>query len=190
MSSTGGHGNVSGHAVPRLEIFDHLDGEAALGEQLGELVERARVALPVCLANPAPAGSGSPALLGELPLIEISIITDEAIAAVHADFMDDPTPTDVITFHHGEILISADTARARAADLGQPLLRELLLYVIHGLLHLNGHEDHGEAERRLMHGIQDEILQNVWPLAEGTQQTAQDDAGVGSSAGDAEGAGI
>ena len=190
MSTEDGQADVSGHAVLRLEFFDHLNGELALGERLGELAERAREALPACVANPAPADSGSPAVLGELPLIEISIISDEAIAAVHADFMNDPTPTDVITFHHGEILISADTARVRAAELGQPMLRELLLYVIHGLLHLNGHEDYGEAERGLMHEIQDEILQSVWPLAGGTQQTSQDEAGVGSSAGDAEGTGI
>ena len=172
MSGETGQAGITGLAVPKLEFFDHCADEADLGEQasgqLNELAERARQALPACLANPAPAESGSPALLGELPLVEISIITDEAIAAVHADFMDDPTPTDVITFHHGEILISADTAQARANELGQPVLRELLLYVIHGLLHLNGYEDHDEGERRQMHEIQDRILQDVWPLTGGS----------------------
>jgi len=168
VSNENGQADIARQGVPSLEFFDHLEGEAALGERLDALAAHARQALPACLANPAPADSGSPALLGELPRVEISIVTDEAIAAVHADFMDDPTPTDVITFHHGEILISADTARARANELGQPVLRELLLYVIHGLLHLNGHEDHDEAERRRMHEIQDRILEEAWPIDDGS----------------------
>ena len=169
MSHATGQTGDSGQAGPKLEFFDHLDGEEALSDQLTGLAERADRALPACLASVAPAkSSGSPVLLGELPVVEISIVSDDAIAKVHAEFMDDPTPTDVITFHHGEILISADTARARAEDFGHPLLRELLLYVIHGLLHLNGHEDQDEADRRQMHEIQDRILDDVWPMAGGT----------------------
>ncbi len=91
-------------------------------------------------------------------------MTDDEIARVHGEYLDDPTPTDVITFHHGEILISADTAVRVAGELGQPADREALLYLIHGLLHLNGHDDHEEESRDLMHARQEAILAVVWPI--------------------------
>ncbi len=146
---------------PRLEAFDHVDGEVE--GQLGQLLELSNAALPGCIAAPALDGEVPLAGLGE---VEISVVSDDSIAAVHGQFMDDPTPTDVITFHHGEILVSWDTARQRAVEYDHPPLRELLLYVIHGLLHLNGHDDHDAEDRRRMHAIQDRILATVWPLPE------------------------
>jgi len=150
-----------GLAKPRLKAFDHVGGE--IDRQLKQLVELADAALPDCIA--------SPAIEGEIPLadlaeVEISVVSDESIAAVHGQFMADPTPTDVITFHHGEILVSWDTAGRRALEFDHPALRELLLYVIHGLLHLNGHDDRDFEERRRMHAVQDRILATVWPLPE------------------------
>lgn len=169
MNVDGGQADGGGRILPRLDFFDHLSEsggrEGLSSAALEDLAERSRRALPTCLEHPAAEGSESPLVLGELQVVEISIISDPAIAAVHADFMNDPAPTDVITFHHGEILISADTARAKAEELGQPLLRELLLYVIHGLLHLNGHEDQERDARQRMHEIQERILQEVWPLS-------------------------
>ncbi|MEN8734833.1 MAG: rRNA maturation RNase YbeY, partial [Lentimonas sp.] len=57
---------------------------------------------------------------GELSVVFVS---DETIAQVHADFMDDPTPTDVITFpanaemeSAGEIIVSVEHAQSRALE--------------------------------------------------------------------------
>lgn len=96
-----------------------------------------------------------------LPEIEVSIVSDAEITRVHADFLSDATPTDVITFHHGEIIVSADTAARQGAEHGQPIDRELALYVIHGLLHLAGWEDEDAAEQKEMHRLQDSILDQV-----------------------------
>ena len=79
---------------------------------------------------------------GRFPIAEgelsVAFVDDPCIAQVHADFMDDPTPTDVITFpadqsmeSAGEIIVSVDHARSRAAELGEPFSRELSLYLIH-----------------------------------------------------------
>lgn len=95
--------------------------------------------------------------LAILPELEATVISDEEIALVHAEFMDDPTPTDVITFHHGEILVSADTAALRGPEHGNSLDEELLLYLIHGLLHLAGWEDYDPMERQAMHEVQNRI---------------------------------
>lgn len=101
-----------------------------------------KAAHPLCLAEAKSADSP----LHELDEIEFTIISDEEISIVHAEFLDDPTPTDVITFHHGEILVSADTALRQGAEHNQPLNQELALYMIHGLMHLGGWDDHEPQE--------------------------------------------
>jgi probable rRNA maturation factor len=80
---------------------------------------------------------------------------------VHADFLDDPTPTDVITFHHGEILISLDTAARQAAEYRLPYEHEAALYIIHGLLHLGGWDDHNPTEAADMKTLQERILKEA-----------------------------
>lgn len=112
-------------AVPRLNLYIHHPTEShAL---LAEWEKQAGTALPDCLA----AALGADAPLHTLEEIEISLISDDAIAQVHGDFLADPTPTDVITFHHGEILVSLDTARREAPQHGETFARETLLYIIH-----------------------------------------------------------
>ncbi len=95
---------------------------------------------------------GCPA--GELSL---AFLTDKALAKLHADFLDDPTTTDVITFEGapllgtaGEICVSADTAAAFAAANKKNFGEELTLYVVHGWLHLAGYDDLQPAKKRRM----------------------------------------
>jgi probable rRNA maturation factor len=94
-----------------------------------------------------------------VPAGELSIVflTDPAIARIHADFMADPTPTDVITFEGdagaetaGEICVSADTAAGYARRHGNNFAEELTLYVVHGWLHLAGFDDLQPAKKRRM----------------------------------------
>lgn len=136
---------------PVVGVFDHTGN---LAEECKWLEQQSQRALPLCLGE---QGSEDP-VLPDLEEVEISLISDEEIARVHSEFMDDPTATDVITFHHGEILVSADTARREGPEHGHSLQEELLLYLIHGLLHLNGHTDLQESDRRQMHECQDRIL--------------------------------
>lgn len=93
------------------------------------------------------------------PVGELSIVflTDPDLAALHRDFLDDPTTTDVITFEGqpglgsaGEICVSADTAAAYAREHGRPFAKELTLYVVHGWLHLCGYDDLQPARKRAM----------------------------------------
>jgi len=113
-----------------------------------------KAAMPACIA--AVKSSGAP--LTGLEEIEITLISDAEISRVHAEFLGDPSATDVITFHHGEILISADTALRQAAAHGKSLDHETALYAIHGLLHLAGWDDHDPAEAAAMAALQEEIL--------------------------------
>ncbi|MEZ0386318.1 MAG: rRNA maturation RNase YbeY, partial [Verrucomicrobium sp.] len=108
------------------------------------------------------AAQGESAPLLELDEIDFVLVSDRTIAQVHGDFLNDPTPTDVITFHHGEILISLDTAVRQAAENGETYEREVARYMIHGLLHLAGWNDYEPAERTAMHEVQERILDSVW----------------------------
>lgn len=141
--------------MPELSLFDH---QSALPLDLDRLLGVGQAALPEILKWPGPETP----VLPELEEVEVSFISDEAIARVHAEFLDDPEPTDVITFAHGEILISTETAIRQAADHAQSADRETALYLIHGLLHLNGHEDHTEEGFQTMRRLQSEILDQVW----------------------------
>ncbi len=97
--------------------------------------------------------------LRALDEVEVAIVSDRVIADVHRRFMNIPGPTDVITFEHGEIVASAQTAALYARQYGHGVDRELALYIIHGLLHLNGYDDHTRSDAARMGRTQQRILQ-------------------------------
>jgi probable rRNA maturation factor len=144
--------------VTSLELYDH---QSALPLDMERLFRAASDALPLVLLQPGP----NPAVLDELDEVEVSFIDDNTISEVHAEFMNDSSPTDVITFDHGEILISTETAVRQAEQGSHGPQRECALYVIHGLLHLNGHDDKSSEGFASMKKIQESILGQVWPLA-------------------------
>ena len=100
-------------------------------------------------------------VLGELSELEVSVVDEQTLAKIHGDFCEDPSATDVITFPHGEILASVDAATSRAEEFRKDEKGELLLYLIHGLLHLAGFDDREEEERKLMHETQEVIWQEL-----------------------------
>src|SRR5258708_40336571 len=79
----------------------------------------------------------------------------------HEQFMGVAGPTDVITFQHGEIVVSVETAAKQATEYDTDLLHELRLYITHGLLHLAGYNDHSEDDFREMAKLQGELVARV-----------------------------
>jgi probable rRNA maturation factor len=97
---------------------------------------------------------------------------DEKDAEISLAFVDNPTihqlnkrylqhdePTDVLSFPlsdpgarklQGELVIGAEVAKAQASERGHEVEAELALYVIHGLLHLCGYDDHAEKDAQSM----------------------------------------
>src|SRR5688572_27305379 len=63
--------------------------------------------------------------------VEVAIVSDRVIAGVHEQFMNIPGATDVITFEHGEIVMSAETAARYAGEHGHSVEEELALYTVH-----------------------------------------------------------
>lgn len=92
--------------------------------------------------------------------ISIGIVTDERMHVLNRQYLQHDYPTDVLSFvldsddqaHSldGEIIASADYAAREAERYGWPTDDELLLYVIHGCLHLVGHDDHTPDGRAAM----------------------------------------
>ncbi|MFZ9933321.1 MAG: rRNA maturation RNase YbeY [Chthoniobacterales bacterium] len=101
-------------------------------------------------------------VLGGFAEIGIVLVSDRRIAALHDEFMSDPAPTDVITFLHGEIVISAETARREARRRSLRLAEEVARYAVHGLLHLAGWSDADAGAAADMRDMQEKILRRAW----------------------------
>ncbi len=106
----------------------------------------------------------SPALLE----LSLALVNDARMAQLHQQFMNIPGPTDVLTFElehdrrgnvtSGEVIVCVPEARRQAAERGIELRMELLLYALHGMLHLCGFDDRTDRGFRTMHRREDDIL--------------------------------
>ena len=100
--------------------------------------------------------------------VHLTFVSDARIRALNARYRGVRAATDVLAFPLetpgpsrllGEVIISADTAWRQARGLRVPLVIELELLVVHGLLHLVGYDDRDPREARLMHTRARGILQ-------------------------------
>ncbi len=142
---------------PSQPILSLVNAQRRVHIPLPALRGLAAEALPLCLKARGP----SPAVLPKLPEVVVAIVSDAVIARLHRDFGGVPGPTDVITFQHGEIVISAQTASRQARANREPFRREIFRYLVHGLLHLNGHRDQTAAARRKMWAAQERIVKQL-----------------------------
>lgn len=101
--------------------------------------------------------------MDESASISLTLIGDDAMRALNRDYRGKDKPTDVLSFPLdgtgtaqsaerllGDVVISVDTARRQASAYDAPLQRELYRLLIHGLLHLKGHDHVRAGERRVM----------------------------------------
>ena len=98
--------------------------------------------------------------------LSIVFVDDAELARMHERWLADPSRTDVITFdlgdaHEGpvgELYVSTERARAVAARRDIDPVREHLLYVVHGALHLCGFDDRSPRERARMRRAERTVL--------------------------------
>jgi probable rRNA maturation factor len=101
--------------------------------------------------------------------ISIAVVDDETIHELNRQFLAHDYPTDVLSFTledepprlEGEIIVSVDTARENAAEAGWAADDELLLYVIHGTLHLAGYLDKSPDDYAEMRTAEATILDRL-----------------------------
>lgn len=111
------------------------------------------------------------------PQAELSIllVDEAAMAELHQRFMDQPGPTDVMSFPMdelrapelgqppprgtlGDIVICPQFTSAQAPENGREPAEEIQYLLIHGLLHLLGHDHADAGERTVMFGLNDRII--------------------------------
>jgi probable rRNA maturation factor len=99
--------------------------------------------------------------------ISLAFVDNPTIHTLNKRYLQHDEPTDVLSFPlsggkgrlAGELVIGAEVALTQAASRGHDVQVELALYVIHGLLHLCGYDDHDEADVEAMRQRERHYLQ-------------------------------
>ncbi|MHC5063563.1 MAG: rRNA maturation RNase YbeY [Planctomycetota bacterium] len=98
------------------------------------------------------------------PDLEVSLLlSDEReISDLHGKYLNDPSPTDVITFSLDEasveIAVSVERAEREALERGHAMQAELALYIVHGVLHACGYDDVEAEDRHRMRAAERDVL--------------------------------
>ena len=101
--------------------------------------------------------------------ISVAVVDDPIIHELNRRYLEHDYPTDVLSFVleregdllDGEVVVSADTARRTAARLGWPAEHELLLYIVHGTLHLAGYDDLAPESKSQMRQQERRVLGDI-----------------------------
>ncbi|RME87173.1 MAG: rRNA maturation RNase YbeY [Anaerolineae bacterium] len=102
------------------------------------------------------------------------VLTDDAqLHALNREYLGVDAPTDVLAFpanetdpetgapYLGDVLISVPRAAAQATTRGHPLVAEVQLLVVHGVLHLLGYDHASAEEKARMWAAQAEVLERL-----------------------------
>lgn len=110
---------------------------------------------------------------GELTL---TVVDDGRMAELHEQYRGEPGTTDVLTFDlrdipleqglgarviEGDIVVCVDEAARRAAEHSHDTRDEVLLYAVHGVMHLLGEDDHTPEGFARMHEREDDLLSRI-----------------------------
>lgn len=139
--------------APPFPLIHVFNSQRALRIDVALLAVFAQEALRTCCRIPGRVGG-----LRAFQELSTVLVSDRRMAELHWRFLRVRGPTDVLTFEHGEIVISTETARRNAARFHTSADHEIRLYLIHGLLHLHGFDDRTAAPARLMKKAQTRIL--------------------------------
>jgi probable rRNA maturation factor len=139
-----------------------INNESGVGVDEAEIVALARHVLDAMRVHPQ----------AELSVV---LVDEASMEQLHVQWMDEPGPTDVLSFPMdelrpgtedqpappgllGDVVLCPQVAETQAKSAGHPLMDELLLLTTHGILHLLGF-DHAEPdEEREMFELQRQLL--------------------------------
>ena len=116
------------------------------------------------------AGSVLGILAGEghsIARVSVRLVGDREMSEMHLRYSGDAETTDVLGFVAVErplemdILACVDVAKSHAAAGGHAVRSELLLYIVHGLLHALGFDDRNAEESARMHAEEDRLLELI-----------------------------
>ena len=128
-----------------------------------------------------PAGARAAVEVAARPLaprdlsVQVVAADDALLRQLNRDFRRQDRPTDVLSFRyaraasHGgadpdaEVYVSLERAASQAREFGRTLRQEFVLLVLHGLLHVQGHDHHARVDRQRMHAAEVETLRRLAP---------------------------
>ena len=99
--------------------------------------------------------------------LHVALVDDAAMAELNERYRDHAGPTDVLSFDlaepgadrlEGQLVVSVETAQREAQGRAHSVEAEVLLYCVHGTLHLLGYDDASAQEARRMHRMEDRLL--------------------------------
>jgi len=102
--------------------------------------------------------------------VSVLLIDDAQMTRLHERYKNISSTTDVLTFDlrddpseqmDGDLAICVDEARRQGVARGHDTRLEILLYAVHGMLHLMGYDDQGPVEAKLMHRQEDKLLKAI-----------------------------
>jgi probable rRNA maturation factor len=116
--------------------------------------------------------------------LAIVFVDEPAMEVLHVQWMDEPGPTDVLSFPMdelrpgsegqltpagllGDIVVCPQVAAAQAEVASHPAINEILLLTTHGVLHLLGFDHAEPEEEKEMFGLQREILEAFYASEQG-----------------------
>ena len=143
-----------------MDLFEREDIEVEVSDTQGHL--RVAPAELAALVRAVLAAEGH-----ARASISIALVDQPAIHAINRSHLGHDWPTDVISFPLsgpedpalcGELVVSAELARATADEIGVDPRDELALYIVHGLLHLCGYDDLTDGEAAEMRRREGELL--------------------------------
>ncbi|MDP3379332.1 MAG: rRNA maturation RNase YbeY [Brevundimonas sp.] len=136
--------------------------DPAWGEALSDVEAVVRRAAAAVLGAPIP---------DDQPLATVLLEGDEAVQALNARFRDRDAPTNVLSFpatavpgapdddpYLGDIILAFGVCSREAAEQDKPLAHHLSHLVIHGLLHLQGHDHQADDEAEVMEARERTLL--------------------------------
>jgi probable rRNA maturation factor len=144
----------------RLDL-DLIEACPAWGEAIPEIEAICRATAAATLAAAAPPCAQELSLL---------LADDAAIRALNRDWRGKDQPTNVLSFPAdappapgaplllGDVALAYETVAREAAEQGKPIVDHTRHLLVHGILHLLGHDHEGEEEAARMEGLERSIL--------------------------------
>ena len=108
----------------------------------------------------------------------IALVDESRMQELNREYAGSDEATDVLSFSHneidsesgrlylGDIIICLDIARTQAQEAGHPLNAELMLLIVHGILHILGHDHQTEEDSQHMFALQQDLLDMVAEIIE------------------------
>lgn len=102
-------------------------------------------------------------------MVNYIFCSDDYLLAINKQYLDHDYYTDIITFDMSDIedtiaadiFISIDRVEQNAQELGENIENELHRVLIHGILHLTGHDDKTEKDKKQMRLIENQYIKSI-----------------------------